>query len=475
LSSQVLSTTPAPAHGSRRWRAYAAGALLVLVAVGVVLGTAILGNASSPSFDATLVSAAASPGILNPACGADALEFDLPKGWFGPNTFVTPVVQVTRTGTTIVAVSDPAASTSAILLRAFTNTCRVDTSFGSRGSEMLHVEIGGKLAHGVELTAAGAASDGGLLLGGSDDNGMIVGIVDENGEPDDAFGGAGFVHVGLPRQLTKAQFNDGPGWPTALAEAPSGEVLLGNSEGGGCCGTGWLGALSRSGQLIEGFGEQGWSRVPYFGTEDEIAQVSFDSLGLAIVLTDGAHMGSVDSDVSEFGRDGSIVGSFSSAPPHSNTKLVPPVFSAGLVIRDGNLVLVGTGQPSLVGGPLDPRASGFVLALEDKLLLVGGKAIRFSSPMLWQTWASTRPAGGYLLIGAPPPSETDPAAATTLQFTALTKDGRIDSRFGRAGRGSLTLPGLYPEAISFDPQGDGSIATTAGVDYSRIEVVELRP
>jgi hypothetical protein len=62
-----------------------------------------------------------------------------------------------------------------------------------------------------------------------------------------------------------------------------------------------------------------------------------------------------------------------------------------------------------------------------------------------------------------------------LQFTALTKDGRIDSRFGRAGRGSLTLPGLYPEAISFDPQGDGSIATTAGVDYSRIEVVELRP
>jgi hypothetical protein len=378
------------------------------MAIGVVIGVEELGGTPTPSFDAALVSVPASPGILNPACRSHALEFDLPKGWFGPNTATFPVAQATSTGTTVVAVADPAASTSTILMRAFTNTCQIDTAFGRGGSEMLRVEIGGKPARGVNVTSAAPGSDGGIVLGGTDDGGMIVGVIDETGAPERAFGGGGWVLVGLPEQLSKAQFAaEGPGSPTAIAVEPSGEVLIGNSEGGGCCETEWIGALSRSGRVIQGFGNGGWSRVPYSVEDNEIAQIALDSDGHILVLNDGAHMGFVSSDVREYSRNGTLAASFESSMQRSDQKSVPPVFSAGLVIRDGGFVLVGTGQPNLVGGPVDPKASGFVLTFDDGGHLGTRKPVGFSSPMLWQTWASARPRGGYLLIGVPAPDSSD--------------------------------------------------------------------
>jgi hypothetical protein len=59
-----------------------------------------------------------------------------------------------------------------------------------------------------------------------------------------------------------------------------------------------------------------------------------------------------------------------------------------------------------------------------------------------------------------------------MRLTALTADGRIDESFGIAGKGSLTLPDDASEFVSFGPQGEASVVTTAG--DSRIEVVELR-
>jgi hypothetical protein len=302
---------------------------------------------------------------------------------------------------------------------------------------------------------------------------MIVGVIDETGAPERAFGGGGWVLVGLPEQLSKAQFAaEGPGSPTAIAVEPSGEVLIGNSEGGGCCETEWIGALSRSGRVIQGFGNGGWSRVPYSVEDNEIAQIALDSDGHILVLNDGAHMGFVSSDVREYSRNGTLAASFESSMQRSDQKSVPPVFSAGLVIRDGGFVLVGTGQPNLVGGPVDPKASGFVLTFDDGGHLGTRKPVGFSSPMLWQTWASARRRGGYLLIGVPAPDSSDLTDSTAMRLTALTADGRIDESFGIAGKGSLTLPDDASEFVSFGPQGEASVVTTAG--DSRIEVVELR-
>jgi hypothetical protein len=469
LPPQFPPTGSVPPRGFGYWRA--AVILVSLIAISVMIGVEKLGRLT-PSFDAALVSVPSSPGILNPACRSHALEFDLPKGWSGPDIAAFPVAQVTSTGTTVVALADPAGSTSTILMRAFTNTCQIDTAFGRGGSELLRVEIGGKPARGINVTSAAPESGGGIVLGGTDDDGMIVGVIDQNGVPDRAFGGGGWVLLGLPEQLTKAQFTaEGPGSPTAIAEEPSGEILIGNSEGGGCCETEWLGALGRSGQLINGFGEGGWSRVPYSGVEDEIVQVALDSDGHILVLNDGAHMGFVVSDVSEYSRNGTLVASFEHSMQSAVRKSVPPVFSAGLVLRVGGFVLVGTGQPNLVGGPVDPKASGFVLTFDDNGLLGTRKPVGFSSPMLWQTWASERP-NGYLLIGIPAPDSSDPTASSAMRLTALTADGRIDKSFGIVGKGSLTLPDDAFEVVSFGPQGEASVVTTAG--DSRIEVVELR-
>ena len=366
-------------------------------------------------------------------------------------------------GVTVVAVPSPLPSSSVVLLRAFTKTCHADLDFGNGGSEEIDVRVDGRMQHGVNLSATAPGLSNSIILVGTSDAGMLVGIIAADGQVDRSFGSDGW------------ELLPWPAGPTAVLQERSGEIVVGDSVGGGCCEMEWVGALTSEGHVLRSFGAGGKVRLGVPPVEDEeIEQLSLASNGDLLVLNSGGHMGLWESYVSELNPRGQLVRSFSRNLEAGWRTRVPPVFLGDLVVRQGGFVLIGAGQSGLVSNTADPSAAGRFLEVDDSGRFAespsGTTTAKFPNRMLEDVWVFSTPTGGYLMLGQPPDIQTSPNSRQRVQIVAFTRDGTVDTNYGASGRGYIELPS---SASGVQPMVTGSRDSVAIVSSTSNGIVEL--
>lgn len=372
--------------------------------------------------------------MVAPACdGGRAVEFSLPVAWANSVYGLSPVAQMASDGVTVVAVPSPLPSSSVVLLRAFTKTCHADLDFGNGGSEEIDVRVDGRMQHGVNLSATAPGLSNSIILVGTSDAGMLVGIITADGQVDRSFGSDGW------------ELLPWPAGPTAVLQERSGEIVVGDSVGGGCCETEWVGALSADGHVLRSFGAGGRVRLGFPPVEDEeIEQLSVASNGDLLVLNSGGHMGVWESYVSELNPRGQLVQSFSRNLEAGWRTRVPPVFIGGLSVKQGGFVLIGAGQLAPVSNTAAPSATGRLLEVDNDGRLVksasGADTVKFPNGMLQGVWVFSTPTGGYLMVGQPPGIQTNPSSRLRIEVVAFTRDGSVASTYGASGHGYIELP-----------------------------------
>jgi hypothetical protein len=365
-------------------------------------------------------------------------------------------------GTTLVVASTGYPSAYA-LADAFTSGCAPDRAFGRDGVEPL--TLGGQ---DFSIDAAVAAPGGGILLAGSTTKGSLVARLDASGSLDPTFGSGGWT--ALPW----------PGSVYAIAETPSGDIVLGGTEGAGAGVTAWVGELNADGGIVSAFGSGGRSPVPVHRDDSVITRVWAEPDGDIFALVPGGLMGCWGISISAFTSSGSPVPSFQSNFTAAMRRVSPSgVFVGDVVVRPTDFLLLGTEQSRCVLPPIRP-ARGRVVAfqLNGKLeprFAANGQA-SFSSPMAQNVWALPRNNGGFVMAAEPAFPESK---ATQLSLFDFSADGTIDHAFGNHGLAKLQLPypnGSFPAfivPITFATNGQVSALVTSTSTGRALRLIQL--
>lgn len=183
-------------------------------------------------------------------------------------------------GVSIVVVSAGFPTAAVAAVHAFTPSCAPDTSFGEGGSEQL--SFGGR---DFTINAAAPAVGGGLVLAGQTNTadqigtGWLVARLGPSGRLDPSFGVGGWAELPWP------------GGASAVAQEPSGRILVAGTHGAGCCEIEWVGELSPRGALVGGFGSAGRTSLAVTRDDSGAAQVGVEPDGEILVVTAGGNMG----------------------------------------------------------------------------------------------------------------------------------------------------------------------------------------
>jgi len=368
------------------------------------------------------------PGFVDTACaGGSGTVISPPQSWLAGAAFV--VTRMLPGGTTLVVASAGYPSSSFAEAYAFTSDCEPDRAFGSNGVERL--AFGG---HAFYIAAAVPAAGGGILLAGGTAKGWLVARLDASGSPNPTFGSGGWTVVPWP------------GSASAIAVTPSGDIVLGGSEGGGCCIQEWVGELNAGGGIVTEFGSGGRASVPVYRDDSGITRVWVEPDGDIFALTSGGNMGCWGVSVSALTSSGSKVPSFQSNFNAAMRRVSPSgVFAGDVVVRSTGFLVAGTEQSTCVGTPggnAKPQGRVAAFAFNGKLdpgFAADGVA-GFSAPMAESVWALPRNNGGFVLAAAPPVFETNPHAKAELLFFDLSANGGVDHAFGNRGVAALQLP-----------------------------------
>jgi hypothetical protein len=327
-------------------------------------------------------------------------------------------------GTTVVVESSgfPAYASDAMVY-AFTPSCAPDRAFGSDGVERL--TFGGQ---NVSIAAATPAPGGGTILAGGTSKGWLVARLDASGRLDPAFGSGGWTVLPWP------------GSAYAVAETPSGQIVLGGSEGGGCCVMEWVGELNADGGVVSDFGSGGRSAIPVTRDDSGISRVWAGPNGDVFALTAGGNMGCWGVTISALTSSGSPVPSFQADFTAAMRRVSPSgVFVGDVVVRPTGFLLAGTGQSTCVGA-VSRTAQGRVVAFQLNGAASGQSY--FNAPMAQSAWALPRSNGGFVLVTAPPVFQVNMNAKAELNAFGFTADGNLDHGFGNQGVASVQLPFL---------------------------------
>jgi hypothetical protein len=405
-------------------------------------------------------------GLVDPACaGGTGTVISPPQSWLAGAAFV--VTQMLPGGTTLVVASAGYPASSFAEAYAFTRDCAPDRAFGSNGAERL--AFGGQAFY---LAAAAPAPGGGILLAGSTPKGWLVARLLANGSADPTFGSGGWTVVPWP------------GSASAIAVAPSGDIVLGGSAGAGCCIDEWVGELNAGGGIASDFGSGGRTSVPVYRDDSGISRVWAEPDGDIFALTSGGNMGCWGISVSALTGSGSKVPSFQSNFNAAMRRVSPSgVFAGDVVVRSSDFLVAGTEQSACVGAPGGGTSQGRVAAFAfdgklDSGFAAGGVA-SFSAPMAESVWALPRSNGGFVLAAAPPIFETNPNARAELRFFDLSADGGIDHAFGNQGVATLQLPYLsqaYPASAvptALATNGTVSSLVTSTANGKALRLIQL--
>ncbi|HML00072.1 MAG TPA: hypothetical protein VK428_07790 [Acidimicrobiales bacterium] len=238
-----------------------------------------------------------------------------------------------------------------------------------------------------------------------------------------------------------------PGGVSAIAETPSGDIVLGGTEGGGCCYQEWIGEVNAEGGIVSDFGSGGRTRIPGFRDDSGIYRVSVGQDGEIFVLTSGGNMGGWGVTISALSSSGLPLPSFQSNVNAAMTGITPSgVFVGDMDVRSTDILLFGTEQNTPVSNVPDPTAQGRVVAFRlngelETTFGTGGERT-FNSPMAQSVWVLPRSSGGFLMADARPTIQSNPKASAELNLFDFSSDGDLDHTFGHRGMAQLALPFL---------------------------------
>jgi hypothetical protein len=332
---------------------------------------------------------------------------------------------VLANGTTLVVVSS--GSSRSVMADAFTSRCTPDKAFGDNGAERL--ALGDQ---GVNIAAVVPASGGGAILAGGTTSGSLVARIDASGRLDPTFGRDGWALLPWP------------GSASAVTEAPSGDIVVGGSRGGGCCVQAWVGDLSARGAIVSQFGSGGRSPIPVYRDDSGIGRVAVEPDGDILALAVGGNMGNWGVSVTALTSSGSPVPSFQRNFNAGMAHATPSgIFVGDLVVRRGGFLLVGAGQNRSVTDVPDPSASGRVIAFQPDGKLASGFGTdgetSFRSPMAQSVWALPQLDGRILMAAVPPLVQAGDRTRVTIRLVDISANGSIDHTFGDQGVAKLHL------------------------------------
>lgn len=384
---------------------------------------------------------------------------------------VSPTTAYTTASTTLasgetVATVGPVASHGHLVTEvlAFGAGCSIWRRLGDNGRAVLSVPYEST----VELLAPSAGGE--ILLGAVTSSGKILlGLLRADGTLDRHFGAGGWSRLPWP------------GFPTAIDQQPSGQILLGDTDSGGCCGYNWVGALTRDGAVEKGFGTNGLVVVPRTLEDVEISRLAVEPDGDILALTSGGHMGAWDSYPTAFSPKGVLLTGFQHRFQQALRRLGPPVtFVGDLLIRPGGFLLLGTEQRNAVSSVPDPTAMGQLAVFEsdgslDTTFGDGGRTL-FVSPLQQQVVAVPAAFGGQLMVGTDPDvQKPDTASHQLLRIVALTGSGRVDQRYGLRGRSLVDLPYAGSDNTTMISDSSSDVVVVVGnLENANFELDEFR-
>ena len=401
--------------------------------------------------------------VIDSACaGGAGTVISVPQSWLAGAAFV--VTDMLPSGTTLVVTSAGYPSASFAVADAFTSDCSPDRAFGSHGVE--RIVFGGQA---FSIGAAVPAPGGGTILAGSTAKGWLVARLDARGHLDPTFGSGGWTVLPWPGSVS------------AIAVTPSGDIVLGGSQGGGCCVREWVGELNAGGGVVSQFGSGGRARIPVYRDDSGLTRVWVEPDGDVFALTSGGNMGCWGISISALTSSGSPVPSFQSNFTAAMRRVSPSgVFVGDVVVRPTDFLLLGTEQSTCVTSLSSRTAQGRVVAfqLDGKLesrFAANGEA-SFNSPMAQPVWALPRNNGGFVMAAAPVSIQSNPHVRAELSFFGFSANGTIDRAFGKDGVTDVQLPYLsqsfpasaVPIAIATNGAVSDLVTSTAGAQALRL-------
>ena len=367
--------------------------------------------------------------FADPACpGGTGTVISVPQSWLAGAAFV--VTEMLPSGTTLVVTSAGYPSASFAVADAFTSGCSPDRAFGSHGVE--RIVFGGQV---FSIAAAVPAPGGGTILAGSTAKGWLVARLDARGRLDPTFGSGGWTVLPWPGSVS------------AIAVTPSGNIVLGGSQGGGCCVREWVGELNAGGGVVSDFGSGGRARIPVYGDDSGITRVWVEPDGDVFALTSGGNMGCWGISISALTSSGTPVPSFQSNFTAAMRRVSPSgIFVGDVIVRSTGFLLLGTEQSTCVTSISSRTAQGRIAAFQlngklESRFAANGEA-GFSSPMAQPVWALPRNNGGFVMAAAPVFIQSNPHAKAELSFFDFSANGKIDHTFGNSGVADVQLPYL---------------------------------
>jgi hypothetical protein len=403
---------------------------------------------------------------LDPACpGGTGAVISVPQSWLAGAAFV--VTEMLPGGVTLVVTSAGYPSASFALADAFTSGCSPDRAFGSHGVE--RIVFGGQV---FSLAAAVPVPGGGTILAGSTARGWLVARLDARGHLDPTFGSGGWTVLPWPGSVS------------AVAVTPSGAIVLGGSEGGGCCVREWVAELNAGGGVVSEFGSDGRAPIPVYGDDSGITRVWVEPDGDVFALTSGGNMGCWGISISALTSSGSPVPSFRSNFTAAMRRVSPSgIFVGDVVVQPTDFLLLGTEQGTCVTSVSSRTAQGRVAAfrlngkLESRFSANG--VASFNSPMAQPVWALARGNGGFVMAAAPVSIQSNPHARAELSFFDFSANGTIDRAFGKDGVADVQLPYLSQSLpasavpIALATNGEVSALVTSTATGQALRLMQL--
>jgi hypothetical protein len=366
------------------------------------------------------------------------------------NEAATITTAVLANGTALVVISD---SSRHAVVDAFTSRCTPDKAFGDNGVERLAFRD-----QSVTVAAVIPATGGGAILAGATTTGSFVARIDATGRLDPTFGTGGWTM--LPWA----------GGASAVAEAPSGEIVVGGSQGGGCCVQAWAGEVSARGAIVSQFGSGGRSSIPVYRDDSGIGRVAVEPNGDILALVVGGNMGNWGVSVSALTGSGSPVPSFQKNFNAGIQHVLPSgIFVGDLVVRPGGFLLVGTGQNHSVTSVPDSSATGRVIAFQPDGKLASGFGDRgeasFSAPMAQSVWALPQADGRVLMAAVPPVIQAGNRTQATIRLVEISASGSIDDAFGHHGVAQLHLRYASQSLAVIDAATNGRVSVLTAITF----------
>ena len=383
-------------------------------------------------------------------------------------------------GSTMISLTQVYPGQRFAVLRSVTSRCTLNPMFGHQGEATItisarppaHPPVGGTPAAGLWVNAVAPTDGGGAILAGTYEGLWVVGEVTERGQLDPRFGNHGWTVLPFPGEVD------------AVAQEPSGRIVIGGDNGGGgCCTLNWAAALAAHGQVERDFGNGGRQELPTGEDSgvaslalepngDVLAQIGYGNMGcwgetIAMLTPSGRPVPHFGRMVGRFWQGlnfGGYLGGFGFNAFVGDAEINPDGFT-----------VVGTGQKECDSGrPGMPLSATGLIARFQTDGKPAGRAMRFSSRMYGDLQSFG--VGDDTVVVESPYGEP-----TTIRLMMLRPNGLVNRQFGNDGLAEIRTPwqgkaaqGTMVSITRASPSSIAIVAWQQSDDQLQIVLVRIR-